>query len=256
MHPATLIALLALFVALGGPAEAARLINGKNIRKGTVRGKQIKDRSLTTRDLSVGTRSSLRATPAGSVGTAQILNGSVSLEKLAPNSVTGNQVFDRSLTGVDLATDTIGAAQLAPNAVTNSEIATNAVTKSNIGTSAVGKAEIGSAAVGTDEVIDGDLRLGDLGAFAALVSADFPAIAKDSCADLDVPVTPIQASTPAQDLTKAIVLVGQPPALASDTLSIAGRATGPGTLHLRACNTGPDLADPAAVQIPFVALAP
>ena len=37
--PALLIALLALFVALGGPAQAARLLSGKDI----------KNRSLTTR---------------------------------------------------------------------------------------------------------------------------------------------------------------------------------------------------------------
>ena len=47
-----LIALLALFVALGGPAQARKLINGADIRKGTVRSAQIKDRSLTERDLS------------------------------------------------------------------------------------------------------------------------------------------------------------------------------------------------------------
>ncbi len=31
-----LVALLALFVALGGPAQAKRLIDGKDIRKGTI----------------------------------------------------------------------------------------------------------------------------------------------------------------------------------------------------------------------------
>ena len=41
-----LIALLALFVALGGPAQARKLINGADIRKGTVRGAQIKRRIL------------------------------------------------------------------------------------------------------------------------------------------------------------------------------------------------------------------
>ena len=48
---AMLVALLALFVALGGPAQAKHLINGKDIRKGTVASKQIKDRSITERDL-------------------------------------------------------------------------------------------------------------------------------------------------------------------------------------------------------------
>ena len=39
--PAALIALVALFVALGGPAQAARLITGKDIQKNTITSKQI-----------------------------------------------------------------------------------------------------------------------------------------------------------------------------------------------------------------------
>ena len=50
--PASVIAPSALFVALGGPAQAARLIDGDDIRKGTVGSKQVKDRSLKPRDLS------------------------------------------------------------------------------------------------------------------------------------------------------------------------------------------------------------
>ena len=60
---AMLVALLALFVALGGPAQAKHLINGKDIRKGTVRSAQIKDKSLTTRDLSAATVRTLQTTP-------------------------------------------------------------------------------------------------------------------------------------------------------------------------------------------------
>ena len=40
-----LVALLALFLALGGPAQAKRLIDGADIKQGTVRSKQIKDRT-------------------------------------------------------------------------------------------------------------------------------------------------------------------------------------------------------------------
>jgi hypothetical protein len=74
---ATVIASVALFAAVGGPAEAARLINGKLIRKGTVSSKQVKDRSLTTRDLSRSAYATLRAIPEGSVGAAQLTPGAV-----------------------------------------------------------------------------------------------------------------------------------------------------------------------------------
>jgi hypothetical protein len=71
--PALVVALVALFVALGGPAQAARLITGK----------QIKNHSITSKDLARGTVRSLRLTPKG--------------------SVTGTQVRDHSLTAADVA---------------------------------------------------------------------------------------------------------------------------------------------------------
>ena len=49
---ALIVACLALFVALGGVGYAAATINGKNIVKGTITAKQVKDRSLGTKDLS------------------------------------------------------------------------------------------------------------------------------------------------------------------------------------------------------------
>ena len=41
--PAMVVALIALFVALGGPAQAKRVIDGGSIRKGTITSKQIKN---------------------------------------------------------------------------------------------------------------------------------------------------------------------------------------------------------------------
>ncbi|WP_026910906.1 hypothetical protein [Patulibacter minatonensis] len=68
--PSLLVALLALFVALGGTATAAALIDGKRIRSGTVTGKQVKNRSLTSSDLSASTVKALqgRAGATGATG--------------------------------------------------------------------------------------------------------------------------------------------------------------------------------------------
>ena len=70
-----LIALLALFLALDGPAQARKLINGADIRKGTVRSAQIKDRSLTERDLSAAAVRILQATPDGSITAGKLAPG-------------------------------------------------------------------------------------------------------------------------------------------------------------------------------------
>jgi hypothetical protein len=105
--PALAIALLALFVALGGPAQARRLIDGKEIRKGTVRSRQIKDHSLATRDLSRAAVRSLRQTPNGSVSSAKLGDGAVIAGKLGPGAVTGAAVADGSLTGADILDGTL-----------------------------------------------------------------------------------------------------------------------------------------------------
>lgn len=48
VQPATLIAMLALFIAIGGTATAASgLINGKSIKKGTITAKQLKKNAVT-----------------------------------------------------------------------------------------------------------------------------------------------------------------------------------------------------------------
>ncbi len=46
-HPATLIAIVALVVALTGSAYASGLINGKSIRNGTVTGAKLANRTIT-----------------------------------------------------------------------------------------------------------------------------------------------------------------------------------------------------------------
>jgi hypothetical protein len=67
---ALLVACLALFVALGGVGYAAAKINGKNIVKGTITAKQIKDRSLGSKELSKRAARALRSQrgPTGLTG--------------------------------------------------------------------------------------------------------------------------------------------------------------------------------------------
>ena len=43
----SVIALLALFIAIGGTATAAGLISGKSIKRGTITAKQIKKEAVT-----------------------------------------------------------------------------------------------------------------------------------------------------------------------------------------------------------------
>jgi len=69
-RPSTIIALLALFVAIGGTATAAGLINGKKIKPGTVSGKAFKTQTITKAKISTSTLAALAgaAGPRGETG--------------------------------------------------------------------------------------------------------------------------------------------------------------------------------------------
>jgi hypothetical protein len=127
------VALIALFIALGGPAQAKRLMDGGLIRKGTVTGRQIKDGSVAKADLTKGAVRSLTATPAASVRSAQIVDGQV----LAP----------------DLGAASVGPPQLASGAVTASKLAGDSV--------------------GGGSVANGSLQTVDIGSFTGSVTVDF-----------------------------------------------------------------------------------
>src|SRR3954447_22784094 len=111
--PATLIACVALFVALGGPAQAAKLINGKLIRKGTVSSKQLRDHGVTTTDLSKRTVRALQATPARSIGTKQLADGAVGAAQLQLGSVTAGALAANSITAATLADGIVGTSKIA-----------------------------------------------------------------------------------------------------------------------------------------------
>ena len=104
---ATVVALLALFVALGGPAEAQRLIG-----KGKVTSLSVKDRSLKLRDLNRKTVRRLRATRNNTITEAKLANGSVTPGKLAPDAVGSAAIADGSITGADIANGSVGASDL------------------------------------------------------------------------------------------------------------------------------------------------
>ena len=53
-HPATLIAIVALGVALTGSAYASGLINGKSIRNGTITGAKLANRTVSSAKLANG----------------------------------------------------------------------------------------------------------------------------------------------------------------------------------------------------------
>ncbi len=146
------VAALALFVALGGPAEAQRLLSGSDIEKGTITSKQVKDRSLAAADLSAQGPRRLTRTPAGSITDAKLGDGAVTARSLAPASVLSTAVADAALTADDLAADAVGTEELGDNAVGQAEIRNNGV----------GASEITNDSIDGGEIIDGGLLARDV----------------------------------------------------------------------------------------------
>jgi hypothetical protein len=135
------IALLALFVAAGGPAEARRLLTGADIR----------DHSLQTRDLSRKAVKRLRSTPRGSVHERALANGAVSSGKLANGAVTTPK----------LAVAAVGPDQLAPGAV--------------------GPRELRPGGVGGLQIADGSLDSRDVARFSGRFRISVPSVPVNSC---------------------------------------------------------------------------
>jgi hypothetical protein len=253
--PATVIALIALFVALDGPATAAKLISGSSIRKNTITSRQVKAGSLSRTDLKSGSIRFLQKTAPRSIGSTELASGAISGDKLAPASVGPLAIADKTLTATEIAPGSLTAGVLGADSVGFTEMADDSVGKANIRAAAVGQSEIGDNGVGTEEVIDGKLKMGDLGSFAGVASATFESIAAGECQAEDVQVAPIANATQ-PDLSKTFVLVGQAATWPGDTVTLSARPLDATTLHLSACNLSAAAVEPGVQLVPYVALVP
>jgi hypothetical protein len=126
------VALLALFVALGGPAQAKHLIDGQDIRQGTVSTTQIKDRTLAVRDLAPATVRALETTANGSIGASQLVPGAIGGLAIADGSVSSADLADGTVSPADVSDGAIGSSKLADNAVTGAKIADGTLTTADI----------------------------------------------------------------------------------------------------------------------------
>jgi hypothetical protein len=145
------IALLALFVAVGGPAEAARLIGSKDVR----------NRSLKTEDLTRKAVKTLQKTPRRSVGERQLRTGAVTTSKLRDGAVTPVKIVPAAVGSDQLAPGAVGSRELRPGGVGSSQIADGSVTGAKLA--------------------DGSLDARDVARFSGRFRVSLPAVASQEC---------------------------------------------------------------------------
>ena len=92
------IALVALFVALGGTVYAATSISGSQIKQNSIPGNRLKPGAVAAKQIK-----------SGSITAKQIKSGTITGKQVKSGSLTGTQVVGSSLTGVSASS--IGAVQ-------------------------------------------------------------------------------------------------------------------------------------------------
>jgi hypothetical protein len=235
--PSAVIALVALFVAAGGPVEAAKLIDGGDIKKGAIRSKHVKDRSIARRDLSQGAVRSLTVTPNRSIVDAMLADSAVTTRALAPGSVLTGSVGDNSLTAADLASSSAGADEVADNAVGQTEIRNNGV----------GASEIADNSIDGGEIIDAGLSVRDVARSVGTFEWPVGPLGENACEVKWVQVAGVQ-------IAGDFVLISPTSTWPRDLVYTANGTSSETEFKVQACNRGDDTIGAATYVFNFAVL--
>jgi hypothetical protein len=247
------VALLALFIALDGPATAARLIDGSTIKRNSITNKQVRNGTLGTQDLSKSAIASLKQTPSKSVGSAQLRPEAVTAKAIGPKAVDATKLADGSVGNTQLAAKAVDAGKLADGAVGPSQLAMDSVTSSKVADSSIGAAAIA----------DGSLQTRDLGDFYGSVSVNFDKFFPNTCQVAPVPDP--QPSAPGQGNSIADDIVSVSPSTTGwpDPIVVTANPGANNSLRIVACRVGQDpdktvgdpsdFIDPALTTFQYVA---
>ena len=217
----TVLASLALVVALDAPTAAKGLINGKMIKKGTVASKQIKNETIAGQDVK---------------------NGTLGGAELADGSVTGVDVADGSLAGADIADGSVTGADVAEGSVSSADVGDGGLTGADVRDGSVGQADLATAAVGSAQLGRGAVRALAFDA-AGSVALDFPIISANTCESLGISVPAGQIAD--GSLSDDVVLV-TPGAFFAFNFSWTVKVEASTIAYIKMCNVGNTNVDPDA----------
>jgi trimeric autotransporter adhesin len=192
LHPATIIATIALLVALSGAGYAATKIGTGQLKNNAVTTAKIKNNAITT---------------------AKIRTGAVQGGDLATNAVTARALAPNAVTGRDLAAGAVGTASIANGAVSGDKVATGAITAAKLGNGSVTDEKLGANSVtaakiaggtitaanvapgqfvtGAGALVSGRLALATGAANTLLLTLPGIATVQVACSGADVPTTTV-----------------------------------------------------------------
>jgi trimeric autotransporter adhesin len=241
---ATVVAYLALFVALCGSAAAVSgKVRSRDIGKGAVTAPKIRNGAVTGIKIAPGAVGT-SALAAGAVGSAQLAPGAVGSTQLAPGAVGTGALAAGAVGSAQLAPEGVELGNLAPGSVSSAKLQDGAVTGSKIAPGAVGTTALGNGAV-TAAKVTGPLGLAK--SAVAVVEAGVgagAAIDAGECAEQSVAVPGAQPSD-------AVLVLPRPTATLPfpGTLATARANNIAGVVNVGICNFSQvDIGDIGAAQ--------
>jgi hypothetical protein len=150
LHPATIIAVIALLVALSGAGYAATTIGTAQLKNNAVTTPKIKNNAVNTAKLK-----------NNAVNTAKLQNNAVNSSKLASGAVKAADLGSGAVTAAKIAGAAVGTNALANGAVDAAKLANGAVTNDKLGPNAVTGAKIAGATITAANIAPGQVVKGN-----------------------------------------------------------------------------------------------
>jgi len=151
LHPATIIALMALLVALSGVGYAATTIGTAQLKNNAVTTPKIKNAAVNTAKLK-----------NSAVNASKLASNAVTAAKIASNAVTAAKIAGNAVTEAKIASSAVTAAKIAGAAVGTSALANGAVDGNKLANDSVGTAELGPSAVTGAKIAGGTITAANI----------------------------------------------------------------------------------------------
>jgi hypothetical protein len=148
LHPGTIIAVIALLVALSGMGYAAATIGTAQLKNNAVTTPKIKNGAVNTAKLKNNAVNSSKLA-SGAVKAADLANGAVTSAKLANGAVTGAKLANGSVGTAELVNGAVDSAKLGNGSVSGEKLGANAVTGPKIAGGTITAANIAPGQVVT-----------------------------------------------------------------------------------------------------------